>query len=94
MTKETIVEVVDMLTGECYPYGSESIDGDRYANLTFKIAVVEKIVDEIIDAGKLYNRSEHSILRISNKANQYLTDLRDWLCDIEYLPEREIEEDE
>ena len=76
----------------CYPYGREAYDKERYQNLLLKIAVVEELVNEIIDAGKLYNRGEYSILRISNKANEYLTDLRDWLNDIEYLPEREIEE--
>ena len=91
MTSETLLEVLDKLTGECYPYGSKTYDTERYQNLLLKIAVVEKLVDEIIDAGKLYNRSEHSILHIANKANQYLTELRDWLYDIEYLPEREIE---
>ena len=33
MEKDTIIEVVNKLTGECYPYGSESIDGGRYNNL-------------------------------------------------------------
>lgn len=81
--------IVNALMGECYPYGSESFDEDRYNNLIEKIYVIQTLIDEIIDAGKLYNRHEHSILRISNKANQYLTDLRDYLCDIEYLPPRE-----
>ena len=92
MTSETVLEVLNKLTGSCHPYGSETYDEERYQNLLLKIAIVEKLVNEIIDAGKLYNRREYSILRISNKANEYLTDLRDWLNVIEYLPEREIEE--
>lgn len=87
-------DIVNGLLGECYPYGSETYDDDRYSNLLTKISIVDKLIDEIKEAGKLYNRREYSILRISNKANEYLTDLRDWLNDIEYLPEREIEENE
>lgn len=85
-------DIVNGLLGECYPYGSKAYDKERYSNLLIKISIVEKLVDEIIEAGRLYNRSEFSILYISNKANQYLTELRDWLIDIDYLPER-IEED-
>lgn len=93
MTSEIVLEVLDKLTGECYPYGNEAYDSECYQNLLLKIAVVENLVNEIINAGKLYNRrSGRSILRVFNKANQYLTELRDWLCDIEYLPEREIEQ--
>ena len=86
MEKDTIIEVVNKLTGECYPYGSESIDGDRYNNLLLKQEVVDELMRDILDAGRLYNRSEYSILRISNKANQWLTDWRDILNYIEYLP--------
>ena len=78
----------------CDPYGSESYDDERYSNLLYKINLIEQLVDEVIDAGRLYNRHEHSILRISNKANESLASLRDFLCDIEYLPPREEEEDE
>ena len=92
MEKETIIEVVNKLTGECYPYGSESIDGDRYNNLLLKQAVVDELMWDIIDAGRLYNRHERSILRISNKANQWLTEWRDILNGIEYLPPAETGE--
>ena len=89
MEKDTIIEVVNKLTGECYPYGSESIDGDRYNNLLLKQWVVDELMRDILDAGRLYNRSEYSILRISNKANQWLTEWRDILNYIEYLPPAE-----
>ena len=92
MEKDTIIEVVNKLTGECYPYGSESIDGDRYSNLRLKQEVVDELMRDILDAGRLYNRSEYSILRISNKANQWLADWRDILNGIEYLPPAETGE--
>lgn len=93
LNKYTFEDVVNGLLGECYPYGSETYDKERYSNLLNKIDIVENLIEEIIDAGKLYNRSESSILHISNRANEYLTDLRDLLCDIEYLPPREIEDE-
>ena len=89
----TFKDIVKGLVGQCYPYGSETYDEERYSNLLIKIGIAEKLIEEIIDAGKLYNRREYSILRISNRANEYLTNLRDWLCDIEYLPPRENEEE-
>lgn len=94
MKVDAIIEVVNKLTGECYPYGSESIDGDRYASLLLKQGVVDELLKDIIDAGKLYNRHEYSILRISNKANQWLAEWRDSLNYIDYLPPAGIEEED
>ena len=85
--------VVYKLTGECYPYGDHSIDADRKSNLKVKIAVAESLLAEIIEAGKLYDRSEYSIQDISNTANQWLVDMRDWLNDIDYLPKPYKESD-
>ena len=45
-------DVVDALMGSCYPYGSESIDRDRYITLINKIYVVDTLINEIIEAGK------------------------------------------
>lgn len=86
MKKDTLIEVVDKLTGVCYPYGDTSIDEERYENLRLKIALVAHLLDHIEQAGKLYDRSEFSIQHISNRANSFLTDIRDMLFDIEYLP--------
>lgn len=86
MKEETLLEVIDKLIGSCYPYGSEHIDKERYENLIFKIAVVDKLCEDIQDAGELYNDYRGSILHIANKANQYLTELRDRLNEIDYLP--------
>lgn len=94
MKEETLLEVIEKLIGNCYPYGSEHIDNERYENLILKIAVVESLVDEIIDAGKFYRHGEYSILRIANKANQYLTELRDRLNEIDCLPKPISEEEE
>ena len=80
--------IIDGLLGSCFPYGSESYDDKRFSNLLCKLYIVEKLIDEIIEAGKLHNRKESSISKISFKANEYLADLRDCLCNIEYLRER------
>lgn len=86
MKEETLLEIIDKLIGSCYPYGSEHIDNERYDNLLLKIAVVDKLCVDIQDAGEFYNDHRYSILRIANKANQYLTELRDWLNEIDHLP--------
>lgn len=86
MTGEIVYEVVSSLTGRCYPYGDTSIDGDRYESLLMKEEVCASLLWEIIESGKLYNRHEYSILRISNRANQFLTDWKEILNEIEYLP--------
>ena len=84
-----LVEVVRKLTGSCQPFGSESIDSDRYNNLHTKIAIVGSLLEEIEKAGKLHDRSEASIKRIASMANVYLAELRDHLSGIEYLPKYE-----
>ena len=86
MKMGTLIEVVDKLTGRCYPYGDTTIDEKRYENLELKIALVAHLIGEIEEAGQLYNRSEFSIQHIANRANGFLTDIRDALLDIEYLP--------
>lgn len=86
MDKSAIIEVTQKLTGRCFPYGDTSIDEKRYENLLLKIAVVSSLLNEIHKAGELYDRPEYSIQLISNRANQYLTELRDMLCEIDYLP--------
>lgn len=86
MEKETLIEVVDKLAGRCYPYGDTTIDENRYENLELKIALVAHLIGEIEKAGQLYNRSEFSIQHIANRANSFLTNIRDALLDIEYLP--------
>lgn len=83
--------IIDGLLGSCFPYGSESYDDERFSNLLCKLYIVEKLIDEIIEAGELYNRKESSISKISFKANEYLADLRDRLCYINYLREKEEE---
>lgn len=83
---KTMILVVQKLTGRCYPYGDTSIDEYRKENLKLKIAVAESLLEEIIDAGKLYDRAEYSIQDISNTANQWLVGTRDCLNYIDYLP--------
>lgn len=91
MKKYELIKVVDKLTGRCYPCGDTSVDEKRYENLELKIALAKDLIDEIEEAGRLYNRSEFSIQRIANRANSFLTDMRDTLLDIEYLPPFELD---
>ena len=86
MKQDALFEVADKLTGYCYPYGDTSIDEKRYENLELKIALVAYLIGEIEEAGQLYDRSEFSIQHIANRANDFLTNIRDTLLDIEYLP--------
>lgn len=86
LDEKIMTVVVHKLTGECYPYGDTSIDEDRKENLKVKIAVAESLLEEIIDAGRLYDRAEYSIQAISNTANQWLVGTRDCLNYIDYLP--------
>lgn len=92
MNGEMILEVVNKLTGTCYPYGDTSIDEERYESLFMKMEVAGGLLYQIIEAGKLYNRHEYSILRISNEANRWLVIWRDILNEIDYLPKGKIEE--
>lgn len=89
MKTVTLIELVDELTGRCYPYGDTLIDEKRYDNLELKMALVEHLIVEIEEAGKMYERSEFSTQHIANRANSFLTDIRDVLLDIEYLPPTE-----
>lgn len=95
MDRNTAIEVTKRLTGRCFPSGDTSRDEERYDNLLLKIAVASSLISEVYEVGKLYDRHEFSIQLISNRANQYLTELRDMLCEIDYLPPIEtIEESE
>lgn len=91
LDKKIMTAVVEKLTGRCHPHGDSSIDAERKENLKIKIAVAESLFAKIIDAGKLYDRAEYSIQDISNTANQWLVDMRDWLNEIDYLPKGDIE---
>lgn len=86
MDRDTAIEATQKLTGRCFPYGDTSIDEKRYESLLLKIAVASSLISEVYEAGKLYDHHEFSIKLISNRANQYLTELRDMLCEIDYLP--------
>lgn len=89
MNSDTIIEVTQKLTGRCFPCGDMVIDEERYENLLLKIYAASSLINEIYEAGTLYERHNYSIQHISNRANLYLTELRDTLCKIDYLPPRE-----
>lgn len=93
MKVEALIEVIEKLTGACYPYGSHGIDQERYSNLELKIAIVDTLMQEIEEASCLYDRPEASIKKISQKALQYIDQLRCRLSYIKGLEEMVYAED-
>jgi len=92
MEKETVIEVVEKLTGSCYPYGSTEIDKERYENLELKEALFTYLLEEIAEAAKFKDRPEYSIKEIGIEAYDYLKDKHEYLK--EYFEEEEEEAEE
>lgn len=86
----TFKEINLVLSNPCIPNGDKTLDEEKYIIMLLKMDIVSELIEEIVIAGSLYDRKDYSILKIANKSNQYLTELRDYLNDIEYLPKGEI----
>ena len=82
MTKETLIEVVQTLTGSCFPYGSTHEDEERFNNLELKIALSVSLLKEIEESSRLRNRHEWSIKKISTRAYEHLLETKEWLDEI------------
>lgn len=82
MKSEVIIEVIDKLVGSIEPYGSSQIDEERLRNLETLLDVMDEYINEIIDVTKYRNRYEYSILRIADRAYDWLADLRDYTDEI------------
>lgn len=91
MNSELIIEVINKLIGSIEPYGSESIDKERLENLETLIEVVDEYINEIIHAAKYRNRYEYSILKIADRAYEWLVELRDYTNEIVSENERKEE---
>ena len=81
MKSDVIIEVIDRLVGSIEPYGSESIDKERMENLETLIEVMDEYISEIIKAARYRNRYEYSILKIANRAYEWLDELREYVED-------------
>lgn len=79
MKTETVIEVVQALTGCCYPYGDTYEDEKRIQNLGLKMDLFKFLLDEIEEASHLRNRPEWSIKQISNEAYEFLVDTKAFL---------------
>ena len=93
MKSEVIIEVIDRLVGSIEPYGSESIDKERLENLETLIEILDEYINEMIDVTKYRNRYEYSILKIADRAYEWLVELRDYTDEIVRENEREEDDD-
>lgn len=79
MTEEIVIEVVQKLTGTCFPYGSTEIDEERLANLHLKMSLLKHLLSEIEEASEFKNRHEWSIRKIGADAYDFLIDTKNWI---------------
>ena len=79
MTEEVVIEVVQKLTGTCFPYGSTEIDKERLANLHLKMSLFKHLLNEIEEASEFKGRHEWSIRQIGTEAYDFLVDTKNWI---------------
>lgn len=79
MTEEIVIEVVQKLTGTCFPYGSTEIDEERLANLHLKMSLFKHLLSEIEEASEFKGRHEWSIRQIGTEAYYFLVDTKNWI---------------
>lgn len=82
MKTETVIEVVQALTGSCYPYGDTYIDEERLNNLELKMSLFKYLLDEIEEASRLKDRPEWSINKIATEAYEFLVDTKEYLKEV------------
>ena len=86
----TIKDISLALSDPCIPSGDEQLDREKYIVMLSKMDIIKELIEEIIVVGSLYDRKAYSITHIANESNQFLTELRDYINEIEYLPKGEI----
>ena len=82
MTEEIVNEVVQKLTGTCFPYGSTEIDEERLANLHLKMSLFKHLLSEIEEASEFKDRHEWSISQIGTEAYEFLIDTKNWIEEV------------
>ena len=68
----SISEILRRLLGEIEPYGSESIDSQRYLNIQDYYEGLCFIVSKLRASAKLENRNEYSIKKIARECKDIL----------------------
>ena len=82
MTEEIVIEVVQKLTGTCFPYGSTEIDEERLENLHLKMSLFKHLLSEIEEASEFKSRHEWSIHQIGTEAYDFLIDTKNWIEEV------------
>ena len=82
MNKDTLIEVVNKLTGFCEPAGDSYLDEERAKNLELKIELVDSLLTEIVEASYSKDRVEGSVKEIGNKAFYYIESIQEWLTEV------------
>lgn len=82
MTEEVVIEVIQKLTGTCFPYGSTEIDEERMANLQLKMSLLKHLLSEIEEASEFKGRHEWSIHQIGTEAYYFLIDTKDQIEEV------------
>ena len=68
----SISEILRRLLGEIEPYGSETIDSQRYLNIQDYYEALCFIVSKLKASAKLKNRKEDSIKKIARECQDIL----------------------
>ena len=83
MTEEIVIEVVQKLTGTCFPYGSTEIDEERLENLHLKMSLCKHLLSEIEEASEFKSRGHAwPIRKIGTEAYGFLIDTKNWIEEV------------
>lgn len=80
MTAETILEVIQALTGKTIPVADSEIDKDRFENLQLKCDIVEELVDEILTVSRYSESDKYSAKRAGVYALEFINGLKNGLA--------------
>ena len=72
-------EVLIKLVGPITPCGDSNIDKIRLENLEELIEITENSITNIISVARYYQSYEYSVAVIGNRANKFITELKDML---------------
>jgi len=81
MKEEMVIEVVQKLTGTCFPYGSTEIDEERLENLHLKMSLFKHLLSEIEEASKFktFKYGTDAYRQIGTDAYEFLVDTKNWI---------------
>lgn len=73
--KEQTIAVVQKIIGKVMPVAETNEDARRLEHLKTHIAVVDSLVDDLLDIANLHDRGESSLKTAAKEAISYLKDL-------------------